>query len=82
MYEMLILLQILSSQLDDYSTQLYVSNVGALLEVVGTLMKTKVTRSPADFPKDFLAEWVELHALSIYNHLIPYFINIASMCQL
>ena len=61
----------------DFCSQLYVSNVTSLLSVVGRLMSTSVTLRPADYPKDLLSEWVELHALSIYGVILPYFVSMA-----
>lgn len=51
----------------------------SLLAAVGNLMKNDVSKSPEEFPKDFLAEWVELYALTIYSMLLPYFVTLAGM---
>ena len=70
-------LQILSTNLSLNHSQLYVSYVSSLLSVVGNLMKNTVTKHPKEYPTDFLSEWAELHALSIYNVLLPYYISVS-----
>lgn len=73
------LVQVLPSKPSSYSELLYVSSLTSLLNSLGHMIKNQVTSSPGDFPKDFLAEWVELHALTIYKTFLPYFVDTAGM---
>ena len=67
----------LSHDLSFYHDQLYASNVATLLSIVGDIMKHSVAKQPSNYPPDFLAEWAELHALSIYNTLLPYYVTVS-----
>ncbi|XP_067945873.1 E3 ubiquitin-protein ligase listerin-like [Watersipora subatra] len=68
---------VLSSDISSYDSHVYISNVTLLLSAVGHLMKNDVTRQPSNYPSDFLSEWAELHAQSIYTILLPYFVQLA-----